>query len=314
MQNITAAESNVSDIFCGIGAHSGSSSLKSEYDDVYPEGSTAMFYATLIIKYFAGLLSSVTSVLAITTWIMSPRWRTFQNLVYLNMLFCSLMTYLVLPVIRVVIIAVGACDITFETYWTVPKTIFHGSYICWILIASIVTYMDVVIVFFVNVSRKRLKCYLFADGIPLLISLVKLCYILTKHRYLLFFPMCVAVLLLLSNVLIYVRVLYSLCQITGSISSTKYRQKVQVATVIFFMSGSMMLPAVVLGFLKLIQDKSISFVTLTLCRWVFHVQKIIVNVCFLLLKANRGAWKELCYTKSDSNYTDNFRKLAINVY
>lgn len=295
-QNSTAVPYNFTSFSGGNYTIDNNNNLRTEND----EESTAykeveiFVWIMIVLAYLAALLSIVTCVLAFISWIKIPQWRTFKNFIYLNLIFCYAVLYFFA-------MSPNSCSITSLICPYVPA-LFMDSFICWLFIASVVSYMDIVKVFSVNVTRKRLKCSLFAWGMPASIILLSIIvdYLgpaIYQLIVIVIFTSCFIPIILLSNLFIYIKVLYSLFKVARCINNTRYKQKVQVATFTFFMSGSMMLPVIVIPFFPCV-SKSKCFLHEFIIYILIIVQTIIINVCFLMLKSNRNIWRQHCCNKS----------------
>lgn len=283
-QNMTTIEYNVTSTTEGNYSDIDEDSVPKEV--IY----VLLFYFTLI--FFASVLSLVTCVVAFVSWIMIPKWRTFKNYVFLNLIlsYTASYTFLVAEALN-------------ETSYVMNY--FLCSFSCWLFIASIVSYMDIVKVFSSNVTRRKLKCTLFAWGVPLPNTLLNVveqeCYSFSDvvksgdNNY--YFIL----ILLLCNFFIYIKVFYSLFRVARFRSRARYMQKVQVATFTFFMSGSMILPPLVLS------EFGMTFYTSLIVGVMPFVQTIALSTCFLMLKSNRMMWSELC-----CHNTENVKQGGIN--
>lgn len=241
-----------------------------------------IFY--VITMVIAAVLSLVTCVFALISWIMIPKWRTFKNYVFVNLILSYTLSY--------TFFFTKIFDITNDYVY-----IFVCSFSCWLFIGSIVFYMDIVKVFSVEVTRKKIKSTIFAWGAPLLNYLLnvidkelfRISEMFSSNKNSFYFVL----LMLFCNFLIYLRVLYSLFRVSGlrSTSRTRIKQKVQVATFTFLMSGSMTLPAL------LVEEFGVTLYSAIVSGTIPFIQTIAISTCFLMLKSNRTMWRELCCKK-----------------
>lgn len=252
------------------------------------------FY-TSIMKNISAVFCFLTFIVAVVSWIKIPRWRTFQNFLYFKIIICCNMTYLVLPLIKN-LTKLFVTDInSFNMYWRYPKVFFQDAFVCWLFIISVYTYMQIVKVFSVDVTRKRVKSAYFAWGVTLLNSLFRLCYIGTESNFWMVFPVLIVFFLIVCNLIIYVRLIYSLFyEITY-----EYKQKRQVATLTFLISGFMMLPTMIFDVCTLLNGENKSFKTSAALKYIYNAQKIMLNLIFLLLKSNRAMWREFFCKTND---------------
>lgn len=243
------------------------------------------------LAYVAAVLSLVTCVLAFITWINIQKWRTFRNFVYLNLIFCytALYIWFIFP---------------FSSVFDFLVLIFIDSFTCWLFIASVVSYMDIVKVFSVNVPRKRLKSSLFAWGMPSLISLISVILDTTrlvdsKFLVMSIFSILLIIFVLFGNLVIYTKVLCGLFKVIRFINKRRYKQKVQVATFTFLMSGSMMLPGVIFFSIPIF-TKTQAFLHFIVPLFLIIMQTITINVLFMMLKSNRRIWRQYCWKRTDT--------------
>lgn len=236
----------------------------------------------LILFMVASLISLFTLLFGVITWILIPKWRSFKNYVYVNVIFCYTMSSWLFYGLVYVDDDIGVSLVIFY---------FVNASSCWLLIASIIIYMDIVIVFNSNITRKVLKCNVFCWGVPLLLSALHILGELTSLKilvYLLKERFLFVGLLLVINFCLYVRALYSLLKNTAVNGSPRFWQKFQVATFTFVLSGAPVLIATIIS-LPLNNTFSFGFM---LRAALPSLQTVIMSVSFLLLKTNRVSWRK----------------------
>lgn len=245
------------------------------------------------------VLSLVTCVVATVFWIKITKWRTFQTFVYLNLLYCSTLHTLIM-----VMVFWGPMNILFDVIWIFARLFFYNLFICWLFIASVVSYMLIVTVFSVHVTRKRIKSFLFVIGVSFMGALyTTYSNIVVDGSISTILKICAMFLvpsLLICNFYIYVRVLYSLFNVTRLVDRTRFVQQLQVATFTFLMSGLIMLPALYSNVSTWLNIEGLSDDTTLVMLLIADIQKLIINVGFLLLKSNRKNWRELFCKRTDS--------------
>lgn len=138
-----------------------------------------LFFCVLI---FGFVLSLVGCGLCLLSWINIPKWRTFKHFIYTNIICFSTVYYVTV----LIIIISGFICYSYKKEWNleimtdapknllIPLFFFWDLNISWLFIDSITTYVDVVKVFGINITRKKLKSYLFVFGmcLPRLILMI----------------------------------------------------------------------------------------------------------------------------------------------
>lgn len=233
------------------------------------------------IHTFASIVSLIALVYGISTWLVLPRSRTFHNYVYLNSIF-ALTLVLWLTFLSLIDI-LGDNAIYFILF-------FEFGFLSWVAVAFILIYRDIVIVFANDVSRKMLKCNLFAWGLPL----ATLTGLLSTGIY--YFALWYALVLcvvLVVEVFLYVNVLYSLfkgSKVRGSVNN--HCRRMQVATFTFFMGGIPIILEIAIAQQPLSMALSNGEVVSLLIEILLLTPTIVYNVFFIVMKSNRCLWRE----------------------
>lgn len=284
------------------------------YDDEKTD-EILFFYLSLFV-HFSGVLSLVTFSTALISCINIPEWRTFKNYIHFNITFSCIALYAIFIFAHYV---TSSCDVSSifygNNFMLFVVDMFIETFNCWLFIASIVSYMNIVEVFTVATSRKILKCNLFAWGVPAIICML---FITLDFNYagknlyedchyycevyeiemIVFYSILFIIYSL--NFFAYLRVLYRLLTITR-LGRRTYVNKLKIATFIFFMSGSMIFPAAIMFPIEVnyyLKDQKTDNVEASLpFYFVFAIQTIAINSCFLMLKNNNEKLYTFCCMK-----------------
>lgn len=244
----------------------------------------------LCYLFATSLFSLFTLIFCVVTWILIPKWRTFRNYVYANVIFCYAMSSCLFY---------GLFFLEMENYESETVLFIFVFYFvnassCWLFIGSLLIYMDIVVVFQRNVTRKMLKANGFCWGVPSLLATLHISgELLPELRIFVFLikdSYGFSGLMLAVNLLLYMKVLCGLFKNTGLTVSSRVCQKVQVATFTFLLSGAPILIASVVS-MPIEKDNRYAAVNL-ISPSLPPLQTIILNVCFLLMKSNRVSWKQ----------------------
>lgn len=266
--------------------------MRSEFADV----DNADFFLPLltVTRILAALTSTIACVLALTSWTMIPKWRTFNNFVYFNLIVCYTVAY-GMPFV----IPLGYTN----DFFTLLSCFTLCSFLGWFLVASINTYIDLVQVFTVHVSRKKTKCSLFVWITSLLnTSIVYAASTSNSQNVRLIMYICTidVHVTLVCNCIIYFIVLNSLVK-HWCRSKVECNRKFQAATFTFLMSGFMMLPIFVAQMLSLLHLDKQLYLYYAACSVVTgNIHTCIINVCFMILKSNRTMWRDFCCKRTEN--------------
>lgn len=235
-------------------------------------------YVTLAVF----VLSTITLIIGISSWIFIKKFRHFKNYLFLNIIFNNIVNIVLsYDVINVLKNKSEAIIFTHALSFLYFKLSAHY----WLLLLCYVFYVELVKVLGGDVERKYLKSNLLAWGVPLFFTVFCVFVVpsihiskttnATMYHWILFSP-------LLINVLIYIRVFCALLKIDVR-NSSDWCCRVYVATVIFLISGVLFL----LLPLRLYVDFPPYLSTV-----VVYLQPVVINVYFFIIRLNRTAWKE----------------------
>lgn len=263
--------------------------------------------AGFVLYLLGGFTSFVNLCVHLTSWIILPKWRTFKNYVYLNIIisFCAVFF---LPIALFLISDFN--DYYNFTYIFVDLSInfFTFSSCCWLMVLSMVFYADLVKVFGGNTTRKYLKSNAFAWGMPAAVTAVKIVdkivlhdqsqainYWDIFHEVYLYEELGqngISIVLLLVNLLVYVKVVLSLLKYSNLRKSRRNQgMKIQVATLAFVMSGVLLMISILMTLLMLLGDCEMYYLyPLSLAIW--GLQTSVINVCCMMARSNRRLWHD----------------------
>ncbi|XP_049887999.1 adhesion G-protein coupled receptor G6-like [Pectinophora gossypiella] len=252
--------------------------------------------------------SLVTLFISSISWAIIPRWRTFKNYVFLNIIFAFNFIYY-LPL---TLFVTSYCLDTKISYVALDITVnfFMFAACCWLMVMAMIFYTDLVKVFGSTITRKLLKSNLFGWGLPVVVSTAKIVnkliifrvnekeldegQLLIYHKVFYWEEVAqnvVMMLLLLVNFLVYVRVVYELIKIPKVRCHGKRGEKLKVATLAFVMSGILLLISILMTVLMLTGAKD-KYYLYPLGLAMFGVQTTVINVCYLRSKVIRQTWKQ----------------------
>lgn len=244
-----------------------------------------VFRKFLLIFWLCTIALCFTTVsFGIVSWALIAKWRQFRNYVSIMVCFSG-----------------GLFNIA-STLTFISKTIMAfitmlgvSSFVFWLLITSVIFYVDVVRIFSYNYEHVYLKSAAFAWGIPALILVI-------DHLFYVDLTDLAMIGVSVVSVSLYIKVLYTLLRrrgVRGSSHMTSWK-KIRVATFIFLGSGcAMMLPVL------LVNHVDIGGVSLEIVVFMFLLQLIAINVLFLMLKSHRNLWIEYLQRRRDRNETLN---------
>lgn len=266
------------------------------------------------ISVLGGLLSTISLIVSIVSWINISRWRNLRNYIFL----CIMITFNADYLIPLYLITMNYRN-GFENYYSleyhildVSLNFFMFSGCSWLMLMAMNCYGDLVDVFRSNMTRRYLKCNLFGWTLPLTMTVVKI-----VNRYM-SSPMDVVgyqklyhdlfyyeevlqnvllIVLLAMNFFVYLKVVLSLRNVSIVTSSGQNRvKKMKLATFVFIMSGVLLLVSIFFTVLMTLgEENKYYFYPIGLIASGVHTT--IVNIYFLSLKSNYNLWKQYYMNK-----------------
>lgn len=244
-------------------------------------------YAMFVFSLF---LSGGTLAFGVAFWTMMTQWRTFKNYVFLNIIFMG-------ATVCFCFYLVGNYNFFRLHSSKTIRVAFVMSRIMmshWMLVATVMFYMDIVQVFNTHVERK----YLYTNVFVWLVPPVEAAGVFTAaHKLQLsveYFTNGVVCVMLLASTLVYLRVLYTLVlsmlelEICCIEAKRNIWQKIVLSTAASITSGiTSFLPVIIVD---LIFEKDI--VLRNIVRIVSLLNIICIIVFFLSMKDHREAWAE----------------------
>lgn len=247
------------------------------------ENSEAQDLRVWSIQGTAAVVSLAALLYGTLTWIILPKSRTFHNYVYANCTF-TLTLVLWLPFLALLQ--------SFGDKLTYTILFFEFGFLCWLAVASVLIYRDIVIVFASDIQRKILKCNLFAWGVPVasLIGLVN-----TGISYFALWYSVILCVVLLVQLILYMRVLCNLFRVSdGRRRSGTQCRNIQIATFMLFMGGiPVMLEIAIIQRPLAMALHTATPINLVIAI-ILQVPTMVYNIFFIFRKSNRCLWHEWC--------------------
>lgn len=267
------------------------------------------------VVVFAGML-----VMCLFCWIVIPRWRKFSNYILFNTIFVFYMR-LCAPIVFVLYIIISDSTnydddddskIVFYCFEYLTVLCIYSS-CCWLSVMTVTVYVDIACIFNNDITKKYLKCTLFAWGVPFVFTTIQKLSIyvfkqneisLTEHLI----ENALQAIILLGNIVVFSKVMWSLLR-TPNLRSTNrnnLKQKIQVVTLTFVSSGSILLLSIVLGLITKKLSNG-SFETLAkvfiilfeydttaviLTDLLYSLNLLLITVFILFSKSNREIYRE----------------------
>lgn len=243
---------------------------------------TAKPYSATVYVYFAvHTVSSIALIIGLLSWAIIKKFRHFKNFVFLNIIFLNILnvelTFLYEYMFKEIKLAALKLALGFSFLFV------KVSINCWLFILCYVFYRDLVKVFSSDISWRYLKSNLFGWGVPLTVSIW--CVFVMPHiekSGRITAPLFITVMLtpLVVNLFIYLRVVYALLKTDVLVIRNK-SQRIQVSTIIFFVSGMLML----LMPLRIYMNFP---------NWLIiilgHLQAVAMDFYFFFIRLNRTVW------------------------
>lgn len=235
---------------------------------------------TVYVYLSVHTISSIALIIGLLSWIFIKKFRHFKNYVFLNIIFLNILNAVFTWLYENAYVEINCKPLRIALGFSYLYV--KVSVNCWLLILCYVFYRDLVKVFSSDISRRYLKSNLFCWGVPLILSvwcIFVMPFIVKSGK--ITAPIFITLMLtpLVVNFFIYLRVLYALLT---DIHAVKNRcQRIQVCTVIFFVSGFLML-----------------LMPLRLCsifpNWLIiilgHLQAVAMDFYFFFIRMNRTVW------------------------
>lgn len=245
------------------------------------------------------LILCVTSIFAVTTWILIPKWRCYRNYIFLNLII-SFAWVASNPLIKRRLLKNELSDMNIWAYTVFASFDLFAltSFEAWIFLAALVFYMDLVTIFEKKIFRKIFKSNLFAFVFPFVNSVIFFLiiawyrnerdvdflfinYICNKYK------MIVCLVFVFAHLFIYIQVLRSILKLKD-----ERRLKIQVSLIIFSVSGLFIITCLLFCY---VQDHGGTVLTFThlAIKVSLTAQTIAFGFIFTFgLKSNRALWKE----------------------
>ena len=259
------------------------------------------FFYYLIAHYIQLGITSATFMYGVTSWCLIKKFRTFNNYVYVNVIFVNFLRLIVvwLPFVN------NAYTNVFQKYenldvfvYVFLLTVFNY----WLVVMCYMFYVDIVKVFHNYIKRRYLYSFLFAWGVPSTVTGINRLIIFfmqradVKEDFLQnFIEICnfitCSVFPAMINLVLFIKLLYSLFPCSETIACTmpkKVRRKQKLsrlftATAMFVVSNIFVLTMLIWELLK------VSVLTRILTT---NVQILLLALFVPLLKSNRVYWHE----------------------
>lgn len=222
------------------------------------------------------VLSTFTFFVGVSSWILVKKFRHFKNYLFLTIVFNN---------IDFVVEDVRETEsVWLQIMYGLLFLYFKTTANCWLLRLCYEFYVDLVKVFSGDIKKKYIKSNLFAWGPPFLIiaftagvmpnldSSGRTAVIYISSLFLILFV----------YFLIYLRVLYDLLK-TDVHSGSEWGRRVGVASVIFLISGSLLLVLPLRLFFNFPDFLSIV---------VVFLQQVVMDLYFFIVRFNRTVWKK----------------------
>lgn len=266
--------------------------------------------------YLYTIIYITLSWICILLWLKIAEWHKFSNYVFLNLTLAFTVRYFtpILPYILHIYRLIDSYDFVYKTFYYL-FTFFGYSLCCWLTVMSVVIYNNIVKIYNSDMDKKYLMSSLFAWGLPLIITLWRYVYenylaLTFKRRfnsllfYIVFHTKYLSLLIVILNVLVFVRVLISLLRRSNLRSTNRntFRQKLQVVIFAFISSGIIMMLNLIIQFsislskgfdLYLIPSMPLSFIAIVLVvEFVGILQMLLLSVFVLFSKSNRQIYRQ----------------------
>lgn len=246
-----------------------------------------IYWTNVALLLLSLLLSAATLIFGLASWILISQWRTFKNYVFLNLIF-------MIAVVCICFYLVGNADISCSLLVAYVMSLIITSR--WMLVATVMFYIDIVKVFTADVERKYLYTNIFVWLVP---PFETVAVFTTAIKYyeneeiIQYYTISVVVVTLLAAILFYIKVLYtlvlSILEPMTRHTETKRNivQKIILSTAACITSGITSFLPVMLGDI-IFHDYIIGNVT----RLVSLLNIIGIIVFYLAMKDHREAWVE----------------------
>lgn len=274
----------------------------------YPhEDSSTILLIRYVYGYFNVSSTGIVLIIAILSWILIPKWRSYSNFICLNLFIadvllnlCFMDKYLDVNIIF---------NPSLSKFLRLLGRYVHFVYFCWLFLFSINIYMDSVN-FKINLTWKFVKSSAFAWGLPLKLHiLLRLVKVETGHKInvhhchhnhrlhsSLIIKLTLEIILLAVNFCAYLVVMYILFKQRDRGTSSEYRK--------MFIVSRIFVICIVLWLLSVVLEASIS---------KFHSQNLSdIYSTYFIMYCTQNIYLKLYFLFSESNckrWTKYFRRL-----
>lgn len=271
-----------------------------------PKDSYVIFVIRNMFGYFNVFSTGIVLIIAITSWILIPRWRSYRNFIFFNLfltevllIFCFMDKYF-------------DANVFFHSLSKFLRLLgryVNFVYFCWLFLFSINIYMDSVH-FKINLTWKFVKSSAFAWGLPLILNILLIivnvvikrktsedhkknhhCH---RHHHLnssLIIKLALEIILLAVNFCAYLAAIFILLKQRDRGPSSEYR-RIYIVTRTFVICIVLWLISVVLeASISKFHSNNLSDVYST--YFIMHcTQNIYLKLYFLLSKSNCKRWRK----------------------